>query len=310
MTPTNPLTGFVDLQVNGYAGVDFNSDDLTADAFGQVCERLEADGVAAFCPTVITAPLDAMQRRIRRIAELRESDDLARRLIAGIHVEGPFISPDPGYVGAHPAEAVRPADPDTADRLLEAGQGLVRLFTLAPEHDPDLRTTGRLADRGVTVSAGHCNPSLGQLRAAIDAGLTMFTHLGNGCPKQLDRHDNIIQRALSLSDRLFISFIADGVHIPTHALRNYLRCVDTDRALIVTDAMAAAACPPGRYQLAGRTIDVGEDGAARLPGSPYLAGSAATMPASAALLTDQLGLPSETAVALTIDNPRRAVPII
>ncbi len=300
-----PMDGF-DLQVNGYAGVDFNGDDLTAGGLHAACVAMARDGVGGCLATVITEHLPAMCDRLRRLAELRAADDLARRIIAGFHVEGPFLNGSPGYRGAHPADAIRPAEIDAADRLLDAVGGLVRLVTLAPEHDAGLRTTGWLAGRGVAVAAGHCDPTLDQLRAAIDAGLTLFTHLGNGCPAELPRHDNVVQRALSLSDRLTCCFIADGVHVPTFALRNYLRAAGVDRCCVVTDAMAAAGLGPGRYRLGRWEVDVGADGAARSPDGSHLVGSAMTMPRNRANLLG-MGLSDADCDALLATNPRRAI---
>ena len=117
-------------------------------------------------------------------------------MIVGFHAEGPFLNPAPGYVGAHQPECVRPACQADAQALLDAGGGLVKLLTLAPEQDPGAAVTKFLVEQGVVVSAGHCNPSLDQLKAAIDAGLSMVTHFGNGCPVELPRHDNVLQRFL------------------------------------------------------------------------------------------------------------------
>lgn len=246
-----PSPGFFDLQVNGYGGVDFNHDGLTPESLHTACARLAADGVDGMLATIISEDLPIMIRRLQRLVQARAQDPLCARLIAGVHIEGPFLRPDGGYQGAHPPEAMRQADPDTAARLIEAGDGLVRLMTLAPECDPDQRTTRWLADHGVRVSAGHTDASLDTLRAAIDQGLTIFTHVGNGCPVMLNRHDNIIQRALHLADRLWLCFIADGVHIPPFALRNYLRLAGTARAVIVTDAMAAAVSVPAPIRSRG-----------------------------------------------------------
>ena len=198
---------YFDLQVNGYAGVDFNRDGLAEADLRHACARLREDGVDGVLATVITDQLPRMEARLARIAAIRRQDQLVREVVRGIHVEGPFISPAPGYVGAHPAEAVRPADVETMKRLLDAAGGLVRLVTLAPEHDRGMKVIRHLADQNILVSAGHCDPSLDELRAAIDAGLSMFTHLGNGCPIMLHRHDNVIQRgaesARSADDLLY-----------------------------------------------------------------------------------------------------------
>ena len=149
--------------------------------------------------------------------------------------------------------------------MLDAGNGLTRLITLSPECDAGFAVTSFLARQNVTVSAGHCNPSLDQLKAAIDAGLTMFTHVGNGCPMQMHRHDNIIQRALSLHDRLWLCFIADGVHVPFVALGNYFRAAGIERCVVVTDAIAPASLGPGRYKLGRWDLQIGEDMVARAP---------------------------------------------
>jgi N-acetylglucosamine-6-phosphate deacetylase len=189
-------------------------------------------------------------------------------------------------------------------RLLDAAQGLVRLVTLAPECDPDMRLTRYLSDRGVFVSAGHCNPSLDQLRAAIDAGLSLFTHLGNGCPLILRRHDNVIQWVLSLSERLTICFIADGVHVPYSALSNYLRITGIERTVFVTDSISAAGLGPGRFPLGEQSVEVDGDGATWSADRSHLVGSAVTMPVMAARAQSALGLTCEQIERLVAGNPR------
>jgi N-acetylglucosamine-6-phosphate deacetylase len=278
-----------DLQVNGYNGADFNSDELTLEALHGACLALEEDGCEGILVTFITEEIETICARLRRIAAWRASDPVVRRVVQGFHLEGPFISPEPGYRGAHPLSAVRAACRDNAARLLEAGEGLVRLVTLAPEQDPGARVTRYLADQGVVVSAGHCNPRLDQIEEAIDQGLSMVTHLGNACPLQMHRHDNVIQRFLSVADRLWCCFIADGVHVPSFVLRNYLRCTGLERAIVVTDAISAARLGPGTYRLAGWELEIGEDGIARSPGGDHFVGSTATMPKIERILGKKLG---------------------
>lgn len=297
----------LDLQVNGYAGVDFNADGTTVEEIRAACAALREDGVDAVLATVITAELEVMERRLAKLAAARRADPLVGEVIAGLHVEGPFISAEPGFVGAHPAEATRDADPGAADRLLEAGDGLVRLVTLAPERDPGFATTRFLAGRGIVVSCGHADPSLATLEAAIDAGLTMITHLGNGCPATLPRHDNIVQRALSLADRLWIGFIPDGVHVPWFALRNYLEVAGLDRAFFVSDAISAARLGPGTYTLGHWTLAIGEDLVARAPDGSHLVGSTVTLPRMKAEAAPALGLGEDELRRLVDTNPRRAL---
>jgi len=183
----------------------------------------------------------------------------------------------------------------------------VKLVTLAPERDPDLRVTKMLTNQGVIVSAGHTNASLDQLRGAIDAGLSMFTHVGNGCPMQMNRHDNIIQRALSLHEHLWLCFIADGVHVPPPALGNYLRAAGHDRSIVVTDAIAPAGLGPGRYTLGRWDLLIGEDMVARAPDGSHFIGSAGTMKNSVKVLREKVGMSEEICRQLTCENPRRAM---
>lgn len=300
-------TDYLDLQVNGYAGADFNRADLSGESLRKACEQLKNDGVSGVLATVITDDLDAMIAKLQRLVKLREQDSLAREIIWGFHIEGPFLSPELGYIGAHPVHAAISANLDAMKRLLDAACGLARIVTLAPECDTNCDVTRYLADQGIVVSAGHTNASLDELSAAIDAGLSMVTHLGNGCPMTLHRHDNIIQRVLSLSDRLWISFIADGAHIPFFALGNYLARIGLDRAVIVTDAINAAGLGPGRYSLGNQEIDIGEDLVPRSKDQSHFVGSATIMSRMAANLRKELGLTKQQVHQLCFDNPRRVL---
>jgi N-acetylglucosamine-6-phosphate deacetylase len=299
--------GFFDLQVNGYGGVDLNNDDITDADIERMCAHLDADGVDGILATIVTSPILDMVRRINRIVAARETSAGIRRRIAGIHVEGPFLNPAPGYRGAHDAAAIIPPALDDVKRLHDAAGGLLRILTLAPECDPGFKATRWLVNRGVVVSAGHCDPSFETLVRAADAGLSLYTHIGNGCPLLMHRHDNIIQRALALHDRLTLCFIADGVHIPFFALGNYLRACGIEHAVIVTDAMQAAGMGPGLYGIGAFRVLVGEDLAAWAPDRSHLVGSAGTMKRTAANLRDKLGLSEADVRRLTCENPRRVV---
>lgn len=301
------MSDFFDLQVNGYAGVDFNQDDLSADDLHAVCARLERDGVGGILATIITEKLDVMEARLRRIVELRERDERVSKIIAGFHIEGPFINETAGFRGAHPLDAVKPANLDDAKRLLDAASGLTRLVTLAPERDEAQCVTRFLCDNGVRVAAGHCDASRDQLEAALDAGLSLFTHLGNGCPMEMNRHDNIVQRVLSLGDRIWKCFIVDGAHVPFFALGNYLKIAGLEKSIVVTDAIAPAGLGPGRYSLGRWQLDIGEDMVARAPDGSHLVGAAITMQQSAANLQKHLGLSAPEIKQLCAVNPRRAL---
>jgi N-acetylglucosamine-6-phosphate deacetylase len=298
--------GYVDLQVNGYAEVDFNADELIVEDVAAVCRRLRDDGVAGVLATVITADVEAMCRRLANIARVCEASEEIAETIWGIHIEGPFLNETPGYIGAHPVEFARPADVEVMKRLLDAAGGLMRIATLAPERDPDGRVTKLLAEQEIRVSAGHCNPSLDELRTGIDAGLSLFTHLGNGCPATLPRHDNIIQRALSLSDRLHIGFIADGVHVPFVALANYLKLCG-ERAFIVTDAIRGAGLGPGEYSIGDQKVVVDDNLATWSADRSHLVGSAGTMPRTAENLRTKLGFDERQIQQLLVATPQMII---
>jgi len=302
------MSGYFDLQVNGYGGVDFNSDDLTGEAFAESLEALRRDGVDQFLPTIITDTIETMCGRLSRLAQLRERLPVARQMIPGLHVEGPFLNENDGYRGAHPKDAIHPAEPDEMQQLLDAAGGLVELVTLAPERDASFKTIDRLARNSIRISAGHTDASLDQLNAAIDHGLSLFTHVGNGCPMQMHRHDNIIQRALSLCDKLFLTFIADGTHVPLFALKNYLSVANPDRCIVVTDAIAPAGLGPGRYKFARWDLLIEDDLVARAPDRSHFVGSAITMRQSEVNLK-KIGMSVETCIKLTQANPRAAMGI-
>ncbi len=284
------MSGFVDLQVNGYGGVDFNSDSLTEESMHRVCRRIRDDGTDRILATIITAPLDTMLQRISRLARFIDSSPEISSVVAGIHVEGPFLSDQDGFVGAHPVNATMDASIDVTKSLLGAGAGHIKIVTLAPERDPAGRVTCELAKQGIVVAAGHSDASVDQLDAAIDQGLSLFTHLGNACPALLPRHDNIIQRVLSRSERLMISFIADGHHVPPPALKNYLQCVPSANVVIVTDAISAAGLGPGRYELSDQVVEVDEDGAAWSACRTHFAGCASTFPQMVSVLKERVGV--------------------
>ncbi|MBL9114045.1 MAG: N-acetylglucosamine-6-phosphate deacetylase [Verrucomicrobiaceae bacterium] len=297
----------LDLQVNGYAGTDFNRDGLTADALHHACTCLREDGCAQILATFITDTIENLVGRIETLMRLREHDPLAKEVIAGIHVEGPFINSEKGYVGAHPPHCVKPANIDDSKRLLDAGKGLVKLVTLAPENDPGFATTSFLVSEKVTVSAGHCNPSFEVLKESTEHGLSMFTHVGNGCPMQMHRHDNIVQRALALRDKLWLCFIPDGVHVPFLALRNYLKVAGLERCIFVTDAISAARLGPGKYTLAGWDILIGDDLVARSPDGSHFVGSTVTIPRILAHGKADLGLTDVELAQLLDSQPRQAI---
>lgn len=207
------LPGLVDLQVNGYRGFDVNAPDVDAGTVGGLTRALWAAGTTTYLPTVITAPEPRILASIRAVVAAREADALVAHSVAGIHVEGPFISGVPGAVGAHDAGSLRPPDLAELDRWQDAAAGLVRIVTIAPELPGAAEFVAGAVERGVLVSLGHTAADAEQVRAAVDAGATLSTHLGNGAPQLLPRHPNHVWAQLA-DDRLTAMLITDGHHLP------------------------------------------------------------------------------------------------
>lgn len=276
----NPLHGCIDLQINGLGGIDFNQKNLSSDSWHRAIELLGKDGTSCFLPTLITDSVDALCGKLKNLASLCiATGNLARApsRAVGIHLEGPFLSAETGYVGAHPHQHAIPMELDHLKRLVESADGWLKLVTLAPERDPTGRGIEYLVQQGILVAAGHCNPSIDQLRLAVDAGLSLFTHLGNACPPTLPRHDNILQRVLAMRDSIRVTLIADGYHLPLWLLNSWVDWFGEDKVSIISDAISAAGLPPGVYTLSDRKVDVGIDGVPRSEDRTHFVGSGTTL---------------------------------
>lgn len=286
--------GLFDFQVNGFGGVDFQRDDLTSTEFAHAVAALRKHGTSGIFATLITDEIDALCRRFAALEKLCATVPSAGAAILGYHLEGPWLSPAPGYRGAHPAGPMRAPSFADYERLQAAAQGRLRLITLAPEWPGSAEFIAAVTQQGVHVSLGHTNASEAEIDAAIRAGARFCTHLGNGCPLELPRHDNIVQRLLA-RDELTACFIPDGIHLPKGVLKNFVRAKPAGRVLFTTDAMAGAGAPPGRYTIGPHLIAVGADGVARQPGEKNFAGSTLTPDVGVRHIADWLNLTPETA---------------
>ena len=265
----------VDVQVNGYAGVDFQQDDLSETDLLQVVEQLGQACCEKILFTLVTDDWEAMTRRLARAKQFRDANPKLGRAIAGWHIEGPFLSAETGYCGAHPADKMlKPTRERIAELRALAGDDPL-LLTMAPEVNGALKGFAAARELGIHVSIGHTNAPTHILRRVTAAGPTGFTHLGNGCPATLDRADNILWRALD-TPGLTCGLIPDRWHVSPALFRLIHRLVDPDSIYYTTDAMAAAGSPPGKYRLGQLELEVGPEQIVRLPGTPNLAGSALT----------------------------------
>ncbi|WP_169091514.1 N-acetylglucosamine-6-phosphate deacetylase [Paenibacillus sp. PL91] len=238
--------GLVDLQVNGCYGWDMNALPLRPETVSELTRALLRDGVTAYCPTIITNGSPAIEQAAGAIAAAVRGDSAAAASIAGIHLEGPFISPEDGPRGAHPREHVGPPDWEAFRRWQEAAEGLIRIVTVSPEWPGSAAFISRCAESGVLVSIGHTAASPEQIREAVSAGAVLSTHLGNGAHLTLPRHPNYLWEQLA-ADELHGCMIADGFHLPPAVLKVILR-MKGKKAILVSDAVSFCGMPPGAYR--------------------------------------------------------------
>lgn len=295
--------GLVDLQVNGYRGDDLNGDDLSIQAVRSLADHLLADGTTTFVPTLITTSESKLLRNLQVIAEARRTDPLLCHMIPFVHMEGPHIDSADGPRGAHPVEHVRPPDLSEFLRWQAASGDLVRMVTLSP-HDPEAPSYIRdLSERGVHVSIGHTNATREQICAAVDAGARFSTHLGNGIGQLLPRHPNPIWTQLA-DDRLTATFIADGHHLPDETLVAMLRAKTPARSILISDLVALAGLPSGRYSTpVGSSVDLDARGQLRIAGTSYLAGATSPLGDCIAHVASLTGFSLGDAIRMGAVNP-------
>lgn len=267
--------GWIDLQVNGFAGVDYNDPSSPPDEVSRSIEVQHSTGVARFYPTVITGSHEDMTGSLRNLARAKRTLSNGDAML-GFHVEGPWISPNDGPRGAHPRPHVRAPSVEEYERFQDASEGNVRLVTLSPEHPAALEVIEHMASEGIVVSIGHTCASAPQITDAVKAGATMSTHLGNGAHSVVARHDNYITHQMA-DDRLYAGLIVDGIHLPPVFVKIALRAKGLEKSILVTDAVMPAHCQPGVYKLGEQDVELTADHRVELTSSRRLAGSALSM---------------------------------
>jgi N-acetylglucosamine-6-phosphate deacetylase len=292
-----------DLQVNGYAGQEFSSAALTPEKVAAIVRQYDAFGVARCCPTLFTQSFEVMQHSLRAIASACESWGDAARRIAGIHVEGPYLSPEDGPRGAHPAEHCRPPDWDEFARFQEAAQGRVRVLTMAVEFEGAPAFIERVVRTGVVVAIGHTAANSDQIRAAVDAGARLSTHLGNGAHPVLPRHPNYIWDQAA-DDRLMASLIVDGHHLPPAVVKSLVRAKTPERCILISDLSGMAGLAPGRHQANHGEVEILGDGRLVVAGQrQILAGASLPIGNGIANVMHFAGVSLHEAVSMALDHP-------
>jgi N-acetylglucosamine-6-phosphate deacetylase len=301
--------GFIDLQVNGFAGVDYNDPASPHEGISKSVRTMFTTGVTRLLPTVITGSKERIIGALKNLTSAKREFERAGlaegAAIEGFHVEGPHISPEDGPRGAHPREHVRPPDVEELKRWVEAAEGLVKLVTVSPEWPETTRYVEELVRRGIVASVGHTRATPEQIEAAAAAGATMSTHLGNGAHAVLPKTANYIWAQLA-EDRLTASFIVDGIHIPAIFLKSSLRAKGVERSVLVTDAVMPAMCAPGPYELGQVEVELKSDGSVVLRGGTRLAGSALRMDHAVGNAVRLGGISLRDAIVMVTINAARA----
>ncbi len=295
--------GFFDMQVNGYAGIAYNQEELSGEQVEATVQAIWSTGTALMFPTIGTDTPERMCRICRTLRyTMDHSSSVVKASLAGIHMEGPYISAEDGPRGAHDLEAVRPPSWDEFTRLQDIAGGAIRLITLAPELPGALEFITRAVEQGCVVAIGHTSANPQEIAAAISAGATFSTHLGNGAHAMLRRHPNYIWEQLA-ADELWAGLIPDGFHLPPSVLKVMIRAKGSHRCILTADVAGIAGMPPGIYTSMKNTVELLPGGPVLLSGTPFLAGSALRLSDGVANVTRLAGIGLAEAVEMVTWNP-------
>ena len=263
--------GLIDNQINGYKGIDFSAVDLTPEKMKTAVEYIRRDGVTTFQPTVITNSHERLLMVFRNLAEALKEKDISNS-VPGFHLEGPYISPEEGYYGCHPAAFIRKPSWSEFSEYQEAAGGNIRQVTVAPEVEGAIEFIKLCTANNVIVSIGHTNASAEQVRLAVDNGASLSTHLGNGCANLIDRHKNPLWPQLA-NDLLVPSIIADGHHLLPEEVQVFYKVKGPENIILTSDVTHLIGMAPGRYLFLGSEVVYTVDGLIKNPVLDCLAGA-------------------------------------
>ncbi|HEY5511997.1 MAG TPA: N-acetylglucosamine-6-phosphate deacetylase [Prolixibacteraceae bacterium] len=293
--------GLIDIQINGFLGVDFSDQNLTIEDLRKATKALWKVGVTTFLPTVITNGQANLKKSFSILAGALDEKEIGIS-IPGFHLEGPYISPVQGYRGAHLEKYIRQPDWDEFSELQKAAHNRIRLITVAPEVNGAIPFTQKCTEAGVVVALGHHNGSSEIIKQAVDAGASMATHLGNGCANMINRHDNPLWPQLA-DDRLTASIIADGFHLNKDQIQCFYKMKGLERTILVSDALDLAGLPPGEYTRLERLVVLSE--VVKYPAENVLAGAASPISTCVSNIMRFTNCSLENAVQMATTNPAR-----
>lgn len=296
--------GLIDNQVNGFAGVSFafGGGKLTAEGVKKITLELWKKGVTSYLATLTTNSREILMKNLEMLHQVKDDPELKGSL-AGIHLEGPYISPVDGYRGAHPLQYVHKPDwNEFLDFYRISGKSILTL-TIAPELEGAMDIIHKCTEMGIIVALGHHNASKKIIDEAVLNGARIATHLGNGCANMINRHDNPLWPQLS-NDQLMISMICDGFHLRDEEIRTFYKVKDAEKTVITSDVTSFAGMPPGKYRTeGGDTIELTKDGMLRYPAQNVLYGSAIPVSAGVVHIMKVTGCSLADAIRMASTNP-------
>ncbi|MBU2906114.1 MULTISPECIES: amidohydrolase family protein [Arenibacter] len=302
VSKTYVAPGLIDVQINGYMGVDFSGPDLTVEGIRKATKALWKAGVTTYFPTIITSDFNRLKKNFAILAQAQKDPEIGKS-IPGFHLEGPYISPLPGFRGAHLEKYIKNPDWEEFQELQRAANNGIKLITVAPELDGAIPFIRNCVANGIIVALGHHNGSAEDIERAIDAGAKMATHLGNGCANEINRHHNPIWPQLA-DDRITPSLIADGFHLTKEEVRSFYKVKGPDKTILVSDALDLAGLPPGEYTRGERTLLLTPN-VVKLPKENVLAGAASPISACVGVIMDYTQCTLNDAIQMASTNPAK-----
>ena len=292
--------GLIDIQINGYMGVDFSGPDLTVAGVKKATRALWKAGVTSYFPTIITSDIELIKKNYAILAKAKEDMEIGAS-IPGFHLEGPYISPIKGFRGAHLEKYIKNPNWEEFQQIQHAANNDIKLITLAPELDGAIPFIEKCVANGVIVSLGHHNGTAEDVLEAVEAGAKMATHLGNGCANEINRHHNPIWPQLS-NDAISASIIADGFHLTKEEVRSFFKAKGVARTILVSDALDLAGLPPGEYTRGERTLLLTPN-VVKLPKEDVLAGAASPISKCVGVVMDFTQCSLSEAIRMASTNP-------
>ncbi len=296
--------GLVDIQINGYNGIDFSDPSLTSEDLNKVVEGLWEVGVTTILATVTTNGHEHLMGAFEALSNAR-TDPKVSMSVPGYHLEGPYISPVQGFRGAHPEMFIRLPDLQEFKQYQEAANNMIRLITVAPEFDGVMPIIQYCADNDLVVSLGHHNGTAEDIAAAVDAGASLSTHLGNGCANMIHRHNNPLWPQLA-EDRLSASIITDGFHLNKDEVQTFYKVKGDELTILVSDAVDLAGLPLGEYNRWGGVVELTAD-VVKFPAENVLAGAASPISKCVGNMMQFTGCSLESAINMATRNPARLI---